>query len=160
MKAALNGALNCSILDGWWDECFDPAHGGNGWAIESAEDDPDQDRRDLREAASLFGILENQVVPRFYDRGRDGVPAAVGRDGAAGVGDARSRGHRGADGAATTRRDLYEPAAASSIKLSTAGGKAAVELAAWRERVEAAWDGVSITSVEVDERVTAGRRPP
>ena len=51
----------------------------NGWAIESAEDDPDQDRRDLREAASLFGILENQVVPRFYDRGRDGVPRAVGR---------------------------------------------------------------------------------
>ena len=71
MKAALNGALNCSILDGWWDECYD---GTNGWAIESAEDDPDQDRRDLREAGSLFAILENQVVPRFYDRARDGVP--------------------------------------------------------------------------------------
>ena len=55
-----------------------PAHGGNGWAIESAEDDPDQDRRDLREAASLFGILENQVVPRFYDRGRRRRPARSG----------------------------------------------------------------------------------
>ena len=71
MKAALNGALNCSILDGWWDECF---NGSNGWAIESADDDPDQERRDLREAGSLFGILENQLVPRFYDRGRDGIP--------------------------------------------------------------------------------------
>ena len=55
---------------------------------------------------------------------------------------------------------LYEPAAASSIKLSADGGTAAVELAAWRERVEAAWDGVSITSVEVDDSVTAGGRPP
>ena len=48
MKAALNGALNCSILDGWWDEWL-PAR-GNGWAIESAEDDPDIERRDQREA--------------------------------------------------------------------------------------------------------------
>ena len=63
MKAALNGALNCSILDGWWDESY---NGANGWAIESADDDPDQDRRDLREAASLFSILEQQVVRRFY----------------------------------------------------------------------------------------------
>ena len=91
MKAALNGALNCSILDGWWDECF---NGSNGWAIESADDDPDLDRRDLREAGSLFGILENELVPRFYDRGRDGVPRAVGRHGAQGVGVARARGHR------------------------------------------------------------------
>ena len=95
MKAALNGALNCSILDGWWDECYD---GTNGWAIESADDDPDLDRRDLREASSLFAILESQVVPQFYDRGRDGVPRAVGRDGAAGLGIARPAGHRVADG--------------------------------------------------------------
>ena len=73
MKAALNGALNCSILDGWWDECYD---GTNGWAIESADDDPDHERRDLREAGSLFAILENQVVrevlrPRRRRRARD-----------------------------------------------------------------------------------------
>src|SRR5215218_9364690 len=69
MKAALNGALNCSILDGWWNERYD---GTNGWAIDSAEDDPDLERRDLREVGSLFKILESQVVPRFYGRGRDG----------------------------------------------------------------------------------------
>ena len=61
MKAALNGALNCSILDGWWDECYD---GTNGWAIASADDDPDLDRRDLREAGSLFAMLEHQIVPQ------------------------------------------------------------------------------------------------
>ena len=73
MKAALNGALNCSILDGWWAECYSP---GNGWAIESAEDDPDIERRDQRECASLFSLLEEQVVPLFYERTTAGVPAA------------------------------------------------------------------------------------
>jgi starch phosphorylase len=71
MKAALNGALNCSILDGWWDECFD---GRNGWAITSAEDEPDLDRRDRLEAESAFELLEGQIVPLFYDRGAGGVP--------------------------------------------------------------------------------------
>src|SRR3712207_9187969 len=65
MKAALNGALNCSILDGWWDECFD---GENGWAITSVEDVAAPERRDEIEAASLFALLERQVVPPFYDR--------------------------------------------------------------------------------------------
>ena len=67
MKAALNGSLNCSILDGWWDECFD---GQNGWAITSAGDEPDLDRRDQLEAESVFDLLESQIVPLFYDRGR------------------------------------------------------------------------------------------
>ena len=71
MKAALNGVLNCSILDGWWDECFD---GENGWAIASADDDPDIGRRDQREATSLFGLLEREIVPLFYHRDADGVP--------------------------------------------------------------------------------------
>jgi starch phosphorylase len=61
-KAALNGALNCSILDGWWDECFD---GTNGWAISSAEEYEDLVQRDRAEADSLFEILERQIVPLF-----------------------------------------------------------------------------------------------
>src|SRR5205085_11675644 len=64
-KAALNGVLNLSILDGWWDEMFD---GENGWAISSAEGYEDLKRRDTVEAGSLFDILERQVVPLFYDR--------------------------------------------------------------------------------------------
>ena len=70
MKAALNGALNCSILDGWWDECYD---GRNGWAIESTEDD-DLVARDHFEADSLFDLLEREIVPLFYDVAADGVP--------------------------------------------------------------------------------------
>ena len=71
MKAALNGGLNLSILDGWWDECFD---GDNGWAISSAEHEEDLDKRDEIEAGSLFELLERQVVPLFYDRWQGPVP--------------------------------------------------------------------------------------
>ncbi len=65
MKAALNGVLNCSIRDGWWDEWSD---GRNGWDISSADDDPDYARREKREAGDLFATLEHDIVPLFYDR--------------------------------------------------------------------------------------------
>jgi starch phosphorylase len=146
MKAALNGALNCSILDGWWAECFD---GSNGWAIESAENDPDLERRDLREASSLFSILENHVVRDFYDRNGEGVP----RDWVTMVLHAwASLGPQVT--AARMMRDyttaLYEPAAASSAHLAADGGKPAQELSTWRQRVAAAWSDVAVTSVDVD----------
>ena len=64
MKAALNGGLNCSILDGWWDELYD---GENGWAIPSAEEVGDEDERDRIEADALFRLLEEEVVPLFYE---------------------------------------------------------------------------------------------
>ena len=108
MKAALNGALNCSIRDGWWEECFD---GENGWAILSADDDPDYVRRDAREATSLFGLLEREIVPLFYAQ-RDGVPI--------GWIDKMKHNWRTLGPFITAARmvrdyttDLYEPAAAS-----------------------------------------------
>ena len=64
MKAALNGAANLSIRDGWWDEWFDPAY---GWEIPSAEGADGADRRDDLEAKALYDIIENEIVPRFYD---------------------------------------------------------------------------------------------
>ena len=66
MKAALNGVLNLSILDGWWDELYD---GHNGWAIPSADDGSlDPDARDAAEAAAILDLLENTIRPLFYDR--------------------------------------------------------------------------------------------
>ena len=64
MKAALNGGLNLSILDGWWDEWYD---GDNGWAIPTADGVEDADRRDDLEAAALYDLIEHEVAPRFYD---------------------------------------------------------------------------------------------
>ena len=71
MKAALNGALNCSILDGWWAEWYQP---GNGWAIESARGRPRHRAARPARGASLFALLEERVVPLFYERTTAGVP--------------------------------------------------------------------------------------
>lgn len=71
MKAALNGALNLSTLDGWWAEAYD---GTNGWAIPPAET-PDPEAQDAHDAEHLYRLLEEQVLPLFYDRPDDGPPA-------------------------------------------------------------------------------------
>ena len=70
MKAALNGVLNFSVLDGWWAEAFD---GVNGWAISGdvAETPEEQDARD---AEAMYSLIEQEVLPLFYDRGEDGIP--------------------------------------------------------------------------------------
>ncbi|MGC1184316.1 MAG: alpha-glucan family phosphorylase [Candidatus Dormiibacterota bacterium] len=70
-KALLSGALNCSILDGWWDEGWD---GESGFAIPSFEQVEDHSERDRLEADALFEILEQEVVPSFYDRAESGMP--------------------------------------------------------------------------------------
>jgi starch phosphorylase len=71
MKAAQNGVPNVSVLDGWWDEGFDD---DNGWAIGSREIDPDEAAQDWRDAQDLYRILEEEIVPRYYERDADGVP--------------------------------------------------------------------------------------
>ena len=80
MKAALNGGLNLSILDGWWDEWYD---GENGWAIPTADGVDDPEHRDDLEAAALYDLIESSVAPRFYDRDERGPAGAVARDGPA-----------------------------------------------------------------------------
>ena len=73
MKASLNGVLNLSILDGWWDECFGPDF---GWAIPSAEEPGiDPGVRDDREAISILDLIEHELAPRFYP-GDGGLPEA------------------------------------------------------------------------------------
>ena len=64
MKSALNGGLNLSVRDGWWDELYD---GRNGWAIPTADGVDDPDRRDDIEADALYDLLTTQVAPLFYD---------------------------------------------------------------------------------------------
>jgi starch phosphorylase len=70
-KCILNGALNCSILDGWWAEGYD---GGNGFGIGRGEIHADPEIQDERDAADLFAVLENEVVPLYYDRDAEGLP--------------------------------------------------------------------------------------
>ncbi len=73
MKASVNGVLNLSVLDGWWDEGWT---GDNGWAIGGRVTTPDEGAQDWADALDLYRILEEEVVPRYYDRGADGLPRA------------------------------------------------------------------------------------
>ncbi|GAA3390722.1 alpha-glucan family phosphorylase [Streptomyces roseoviridis] len=146
MKAALNGCLNLSVLDGWWDEWFEPDF---GWAIPTADGAAalDEDRRDDLEAAALYELIEHRVAPRFYDRGPDGVPAgwtAMVRRTLTDLGpkvlaDRMVREYV---------ERLYAPAAADRRAL---GPDEARALAAWKARVRAAWPKVSVDHVEVGD---------
>ena len=70
MKSALNGGLNLSVLDGWWAEAY---NGTNGWAI-PGDILFDHAMQDSRDAATLFDIIEHEVVPLFYQRDEHGIP--------------------------------------------------------------------------------------
>lgn len=70
MKAAFNGTLNLSVLDGWWAEAYD---GSNGWGIDGSEDS-NADAKDQRDATAFYDLLENEVIPLFYDRDSHGIP--------------------------------------------------------------------------------------
>ena len=71
MKAAHNGVINASVLDGWWDEGWT---GNNGWAIGGRDQNPDEGAQDWSDALDLYRILEDEIVPRYYDRGPSGIP--------------------------------------------------------------------------------------
>jgi starch phosphorylase len=71
MKAALNGVLNCSILDGWWAEAYSPAC---GFAIGGPEVEASEAEQDEADADALYAVLEEQVLPAFYERDEAGIP--------------------------------------------------------------------------------------
>jgi len=145
MKAALNGGLNVSVRDGWWDEWYD---GGNGWEIPSADGVADATRRDALEATALYELLGKSVAPLFYDRDADGVPQGwVERIRHT----FRSLGPK-VQAERMVREyvtALYVPAAAASRDLADAQGFGpARELAAWKHRVIQAWPQLRVEHVE------------
>jgi starch phosphorylase len=143
MKAALNGGLNLSILDGWWDEWYD---GDNGWAIPSADVVDDAERRDDIEAEALYELLENEVAPRFYDVDGDKLPARwieMVRHTLKSLGPKVLASRMVRDYV----HELYTPTAASARRMEK-DKDAARELATWKARVRAAWPRVRIEHVE------------
>jgi starch phosphorylase len=151
MKSALNGGLNLSVRDGWWDEWFD---GENGWAIPSADDVADPARRDELESAAMYDLLEQVVAPLFYDTGADGLPQRwleMVAHTLAGLGP-RAQAARMVREYVET---LYVPAALASRALAGDHGEgafaAARELAGWKRRVKAAWPAVRIEHIEAGD---------
>ena len=143
MKAALNGGLNLSILDGWWDEWYD---GNNGWAIPSADGVDDQDRRDDLEATALYDLIENEVAPRFYDVDEQGVPTRwieMLRHTLKSLGPKVLATRQVRDYV----RELYAPAAHTSRALNS-DYTGARELAQWKQHVRGAWGSVRVEHVD------------
>jgi starch phosphorylase len=145
MKSALNGGLNLSIRDGWWDELYD---GKNGWAIPTADGVENPDRRDTLEANALYDLIATQVAPQFYDRGPDGVPTSW-------VSLVRHTLATLSPQVQASRmvqeyvERLYAPAAESAAVVLADDFAGARELAAYRARVRAAWPAVRVAQVDI-----------
>ncbi|WP_394771234.1 alpha-glucan family phosphorylase [Lacisediminihabitans sp.] len=144
MKAALNGSLNLSILDGWWAEFYDQE---NGWAIPSADSAGDAAERDKLEADSLYDLIEHQIAPRFYDRNAEGVPVRW-------VEAIRHTLKTLSPELSADRmvreyvERLYLPAAAAARTISADAFAPARALAEWKTKVTAAWPRISVSHVE------------
>ena len=139
IKAAINGRLNVSILDGWWAEGFDH---NNGWGI-SPSDAQDPERRDALDSAAMLDAIEEEVVPLYYARNQDGYsPEWVRRCKRAmmTVIPHFNMGRVVQDYA----RGVYYPAAQHHQRLMQGGAAAATQLSGWKQRVREQWAGVGL----------------
>ncbi|MFJ9522728.1 alpha-glucan family phosphorylase [Kitasatospora sp. NPDC101801] len=154
MKAALNGCLNLSVLDGWWDEWYD---GRNGWAIPTADgvsstldpESPEAERRDDIESAALYDLIEHQVAARFYDRAADGLPhawIAMVRHTLVTLGPKVLAGRMVREYV----ERLYAPAALAQRELAGSDHLGARELAGWKARIRDGWPAVRVEHVETE----------
>lgn len=147
MKASLNGALNVSILDGWWDEAYNNTV---GWAIGRGEEFIDHEEQDLFEVESLYSLLEQEVVPLFYSRSSNNLPREW-------VKMMKSSIQTLSPIFNTSRmvRDYFEqyylPAELRWEKLRRNNMALTKELAAWKERIHGLWNKVKIVRVESEE---------
>ena len=145
MKSALNGGLNLSILDGWWDEWFD---GSNGWAIPSADGVEDVDRRDDIEAHALYDLVESEVAARFYDVDEDGLPTRwleMMRHTLRSLGPKVLADRMLHDYV----HEQYVPTVAAARALADVD--MASDLAQWKQRVRASWPDVRVDYAEAEE---------
>ncbi len=156
MKVIYNGGLNCSILDGWWDEGYTSEV---GWAIGRGEEYPEAeaDHQDQVESEALYNILEHEIVPMFYERTRDNLPRAW-------VGKIKASMQQLAPFFNTHRMlqqytdKMYMPALDLWTKLTTPDLNTGKQFSAWRDGLYAAWSQVAVRGVEMSDssRLTVG----
>jgi|Deesub1362B_J571_1020462.scaffolds.fasta_scaffold03208_4 starch phosphorylase len=146
MKAAANGCLNMSVLDGWWDEAYD---GENGWAIGNGEEYEDTLYQDEVESRAIYDLLENEIIPLFYDRSRDGLPRKWIQK--------MKNSMRTICPYFNTHRMLeeymirfYVNAAGIWKEMTTDRFKKAKEYASWKKRILQHWERVRVDFVEAE----------
>lgn len=150
MKAAANGALNLSILDGWWCEGYD---GENGWAIGAGEDYTDLTYQDDVESRATYDLIEQELVPLYYTRSSDGLPRGWLKRMKHAISTLAPVYNTGRM-VAEYMRVAYEPSARRYLKLGADNLRQARALADWRRTIGRGWNQVRVDAVE-----TAGADP-
>ncbi|MBN1276693.1 MAG: alpha-glucan family phosphorylase [Deltaproteobacteria bacterium] len=150
MKAAVNGALNLSVMDGWWDEAYSS---DCGWAIGNGEEYSDHEYQNWIEAQALYNLLENEVIPTFYDRSEGGVSEKWLKMMKASI--------RSALGHYTSHRMvseyegmLYNPAVEECKSLYADNANRSKALVAQSERLQSLWDKVRIEMPNVNRDIS------
>jgi len=155
MKAAINGAINLSVLDGWWGEAYD---GANGWGIKPVADALQPAQRDAEEARTLYELLQDSIVPLYYRNTSLGYSP---------------------DWVATAKRSIatimprfnmertlreyvekfYAPASGQWRKISANNFAGGTQLAEWKQRIRTAWPGVKLRRMDTPvERMLYGEK--
>jgi len=145
MKAAINGVLNMSTLDGWWCEGYIPE---SGWIIGAGEEYEDLSYQDQVESQAIFNLLEQEVVPLFYSRTKDRLPREWIRRMKNTIKWCAPRFNTSRMTAEYTRR-YYRPAAVKWGELTENGETRVRALAEWKMRTRLAWEDLSILNVSV-----------
>jgi starch phosphorylase len=151
MKAGMNGVLNCSVLDGWWAEAFRDHGPSIGWAIGSGEIYADEELQDQIESEALYDLLEREIIPLFYQRGRDGLPREWIK---------RMKSSMEFVGAEYSSHRMlkeyserfYFPALENYRKLEKGSFADAKRLAAYLDKVRGAWSRVGVTELRSDAK--------
>ena len=145
MKAAVNGVLNMSTLDGWWCEGYTPE---GGWVIGSGEEYDDTKYQDEVESQAIYNLLENEVVPLFYTRSSDKLPRQWIRRMKNTIKWCAPRFNTSRMVAEYTRK-FYNPAAARWRYLTASAMARVRALSMWKTDVRNAWQDLAIEDVDV-----------
>jgi starch phosphorylase len=153
MKALFNGALNASILDGWWAESYARER---GWAIDAGEDYDDSDLQDEVESNALYHLLEEEIVPLFYERGSNGLPRGWIAKMKASMRDLCPRLNSNRMVREYAEK-FYLPALTECERLTEEPGSL-TDLCRWKKKMRQHWDELAITGVKTlnHDRVTVG----
>jgi len=150
MKATLNGAINLSILDGWWDEAYN-VH--TGWGIGRGEEYSDEKLQDDVESNALYDLLEKEIVPLYYTRGADGLPRqwiSKMKSAMLSIGPQYNTNRMVRE----YTEKMYLPAIDHYTTLTADNFKRAKKFAVWKENLRRQWQTIKIGGVIVDDHMT------
>jgi starch phosphorylase len=149
MKAGFNGVINLSVLDGWWGEGYD---GHNGWAIKPASEKLSDERRNLEESRSLYELLQDKVIPLFYNRGPMGFSPEWIAMAKRSIMTLLPR-YNSERMVGEYLERFYIPASRRGRQFHDNNFKLAKDVSAWKRRVRPAWPSVALRAREMPQRL-------